>query len=296
MGSKILIVEDELVVANDLKESLSHLGHTVVGIATTADDAVRRAAAEKPDLILMDIRLAGNRDGVSAALELRARFQASVIFLTAYADSQTIERAKPVEPLAYITKPFKSQDLISAVELALYRVSMENERNEAARTILFYATHDALTGLLNRNEFLTRLTLAVPRNETGEKYGALVFYDLTDFKRINDAEGHGIGDTVLWETGRRINAALTNNEYACRWGGDEFLLFIKNCPGDRYAEERAKNIAEAIHERHQSGVELDVDFGWVFGLNQFPNIAAAINEADKRLYAAKRERAMLHVS
>lgn len=289
-GSRILIVEDELLVASDLKETLHARGHTVVGMARTAEEAVECAAREKPDLILMDVRLAGIRDGVSAALEIKARFQASVLFLTAFSDAKTLERAKPVEPLAYITKPFKRDDLIRAVELALYRVEMERERSEAARTILFFATHDPLTGLLNRAEFLTRMTIATSNKASAGPNGALIFYDLADFKLINDSKGHAAGDIILSETGNRMNAVLTDNECACRWGGDEFLLFIKNYARESSVEESAREMADVISQPNRAGIEVQVDYGIVCGVSTFPSITLAIEAADRRMYEAKRRR------
>jgi CheY-like chemotaxis protein len=100
-----LIVEDEIFIALDAKSLLQSLGHTVVGIAVSADDAVRRAERERPDVVLMDIRLSGPRDGIDAADEIQRRFGISSIFVTANTDAQTRARAAAVAPLGFLEKP-----------------------------------------------------------------------------------------------------------------------------------------------------------------------------------------------
>jgi CheY-like chemotaxis protein len=102
---RVLIVEDEIFIALDAKSLLQSLGHTVVGIAVSADDAVRRAERERPDVVLMDIRLSGPRDGIDAADEIQRRFGISSIFVTANTDAQTRARAAAVAPLGFLEKP-----------------------------------------------------------------------------------------------------------------------------------------------------------------------------------------------
>ncbi|MET0414121.1 MAG: response regulator, partial [Polyangiaceae bacterium] len=100
----ILIVEDEAIVAHDLQQTLDDQGYDAFAIASSADEALARAEARNPDLVLMDIRLKGQRDGISAALELRKRFATPVVYLTAHADDRTIDRAKISEPYGYLLK------------------------------------------------------------------------------------------------------------------------------------------------------------------------------------------------
>ncbi|MFW5694229.1 MAG: response regulator [Alkalispirochaeta sp.] len=127
---EILIVEDEQIVALDIKVHLERLGYTVGGSYSAAEDLLeelkaRRNGARLPSLVLMDIHLDGQMDGVSAAGLVRTQFQIPVILLTAYADDATLDRAKVTEPYAYIIKPFDEKELRTAVVLALYRNRME---------------------------------------------------------------------------------------------------------------------------------------------------------------------------
>lgn len=120
----ILVVEDEHIVARDIQAMLEELGYGV-SIAMTGEEAVAKAAEVSPDLVLMDIVLKGQMDGVEAAVEIRDRFRIPVIFLTAYADAKTVERAKVTTPYGYILKPFEERELHIAIELALFRYRNE---------------------------------------------------------------------------------------------------------------------------------------------------------------------------
>ena len=108
---RVLVVEDEFFISLDTKALLQSMGHTVVAIAVSADQAVRLAGQEKPDVVLMDIRLAGTRDGIDAAEEIRSRFGVSSIFVTANSDPQTRRRAQAVQPLDFLEKPLTEQRL-----------------------------------------------------------------------------------------------------------------------------------------------------------------------------------------
>ena len=122
----ILIVEDEAIVAADLETTIQQLGYRVVGTVATGADAIEKAESAKPDLVLMDIRLKGAMDGIEAAEQIVARLDIPVTYLTAYADPDTLGRAKLTLPYGYILKPFEEKDLQTAIELALYKHRMES--------------------------------------------------------------------------------------------------------------------------------------------------------------------------
>jgi len=123
--ARILIVEDEILIARKIESSLCQLGYEVVGIASDAEVAIQKTTESYPDLVLMDIVIQGDRDGVTVAQQLRDRFQIPVIYLTAYADEETLQRAKLTQPLGYILKPFNRRDLRVAIEIALSRHQIE---------------------------------------------------------------------------------------------------------------------------------------------------------------------------
>ena len=125
---KVLVVEDEGLIAHDIATRLEALGHQVVGTVATAEDAVEQAAGA--DVVLMDIRIDGQRDGIAAAQEVRARHHVPVVFLTAHADRATLERAKAADPFGYITKPLGPASLHTSIEMAVYKHRMERQLEE----------------------------------------------------------------------------------------------------------------------------------------------------------------------
>jgi len=126
---RILIVEDEHIVAMGIKRMLKGLRYTVTGIASSGEEAISKAESTFPDIVLMDIMLKGDIDGIDAAKEIKEKFEIPVIYLTAYSESKILERAKRTEPFGYIIKPFDEKDLYSSVEVALHRHEKEKEKS-----------------------------------------------------------------------------------------------------------------------------------------------------------------------
>ncbi len=135
--TNVLVVEDESIVSKDIQHSLKKLGYNVVGAASTGERAFELAQSEKPDIILMDIMLKGDMNGIETASRVKEELQIPVIYLTAYADESTLEKAKVTEPYGYIIKPFKEVDLHTSIEMALYKFSKEKEVLKARD--LFYS-------------------------------------------------------------------------------------------------------------------------------------------------------------
>lgn len=132
-NASIMVVEDENIVAMDIENSLISLGYQVVGVASTGEDAIDMAGETRPDLVLMDIMLRGEIDGVEAAEQIRRRYNIPVVYLTAYADGNTLQRAKITEPYAYLLKPFEDRQLHITIEMALYKHRMEKKIKESER-------------------------------------------------------------------------------------------------------------------------------------------------------------------
>jgi CheY-like chemotaxis protein len=127
---RILVVEDEHIVAMGIKRMLKELGYTVTGIASSGEDAISKAESTFPDVVLMDIMLKGEMDGVEAAEKIRSRFNIPVVYLTAYSDDNILDRAKRTEPFGYIIKPFDEKDLHSSIEVALQRYRKEKNQEK----------------------------------------------------------------------------------------------------------------------------------------------------------------------
>jgi len=123
----VLVVEDESIVSKDIQYSLKKLGYNVVGVAATGQKAIELCGEKLPDIILMDIMLKGDINGIEASTRIKEVYNIPVIFLTAYADENTLSKAKVTEPYAYIIKPFKEIDLHTSIEMAFYKHSKELE-------------------------------------------------------------------------------------------------------------------------------------------------------------------------
>jgi PAS domain S-box-containing protein len=131
--SKVLIVEDDRVVARDIQQQLSRLGHTVVGVTPRGEDALPLTLQSQPSLVLMDIRLEGEIDGIDAAQQIRQRCTIPIVYLTAHADEQTLKRAGITEPFGYLLKPFEDSQLRTTIEMALYKHAAERKLRESER-------------------------------------------------------------------------------------------------------------------------------------------------------------------
>lgn len=147
-GRRVLIVEDEAVTALDLSRELARLGYDVCGVVDTSAEAVRLAMETRPELVLMDVRLADGSDGIDTAREIARGHDTVIVFLSANSDEATLARALDVSPFGFLIKPFRARDLKVAIELALAK----HAHDEAAvRALHALASTDPLTGLANRH-------------------------------------------------------------------------------------------------------------------------------------------------
>ena len=123
----ILVVEDESIVSKDIQNSLKKLGYNIVGATATGEEAITLAEETKPEIVLMDIMLKGEMSGIEAAIKIKEKLSIPIIYLTAYADESTLNKAKITEPYAYILKPFKEIDLHTSIEMALFKHKKQME-------------------------------------------------------------------------------------------------------------------------------------------------------------------------
>ncbi len=368
-NERIYIVEDERIIAIDLQRRLERLGYVVCGSAASGELALQGIREQRPHLVLMDIVLQGMIDGIDVAVRIREELDIPVIFLTAYTDKKTIERAKAANPLGYILKPFKERDLATTLEMALFKsvadskikekeqlfsailnsttdailvvgndseiiflnpeaeqileisdeaarakktaelftlsnmdsgdpfqmpflgsnmkvlkarnlrlsnwrqhsfiVEMtvnreisnkEGEKNtiisfkdisrlhEMTDTLKYQTSHDALTGLLNRNELALRINSTLAKLSQQPGSATAIFVDIDHFSVINDACGTQAGDQLLKETATRIRAKLRQGDYAARSGGDDFVFVRVGDGADSPMTEEIALAKELIEE------------------------------------------------
>lgn len=148
-ADRILVVEDEQLVALDLEGTLKELGYEITGHAATANEAVELARRERPDLVLMDINLGGGEDGITAAARIRKDHDVPVIFVTAYDDDTTLIRAQVSEPYGFILKPYQPREIRACIRMALYHHVMQRERARMSQELASaLAENRVLQGLL----------------------------------------------------------------------------------------------------------------------------------------------------
>jgi two-component system sensor histidine kinase UhpB len=144
--SKILIVEDEIIIAKNIKKRLESINYDIVDIVFSGEEAIQTSAELSPDLVLMDIGLPGKMDGITTAKHIRDKYDIPIVFLTAYSDEHTIQRAKFTEPYGYLIKPFEEKELHSAIQIALYKDHLLKKLKEHEKQLrnLFNSSHEAI--------------------------------------------------------------------------------------------------------------------------------------------------------
>jgi diguanylate cyclase (GGDEF)-like protein/PAS domain S-box-containing protein len=198
--ARILVVEDENIVAMDIQDRLESLGYDVPITVATGERAVEKAETLRPDLVLMDIQLQGEMDGVHAADEIRRRFGIPVVFLTANADDVTIQRAKVTEPFGYIIKPFEERELHTTIAMALYKHQVDRKMKESEERyrILVELSPEAIA--LQSGDELIYINPAGTKLLGAESPAELLSRPLTDFVHPDFIENFRARELCLKET------------------------------------------------------------------------------------------------
>ena len=165
--ARILVVEDESIVAFNLQQRLSMLGYDVPAIAVSGQESIDLVSQMRPDLVLMDIHIQGDMDGIEVAAKLRETHAVPVIYLTAYSEDSTLERARRTRPYGYLLKPFSERELHATIQMAFERQRLENELNDSRR-LLQQALDAASLGVMELDKSTTTIT---PSHRTADLIG-----------------------------------------------------------------------------------------------------------------------------
>ncbi|WP_445173583.1 putative bifunctional diguanylate cyclase/phosphodiesterase [Microcoleus sp.] len=226
---KILIVEDESIIAEDISDSLISLGYRISGRVYSGEEAIEAAAKCRPDLVLMDVNLQGEIDGITAAAEIRSRFQIPVVYLTAYADENTLRRVNATKPFGYIVKPFEEKNLHTTIQLALHRHE-----------------YDSLTNLPNRSLLREQLNQVLEKQKELPAMIPVIALSLDRINRINSTLGHDIGDSVLCKVAQRLSNCRENINIVARLEAAEFAIVIQPVTEKQDAAKIAQNILDIV--------------------------------------------------
>ncbi|WP_194776779.1 LytR/AlgR family response regulator transcription factor [Pararhodonellum marinum] len=154
---KILIVEDELVIAEDLKDILEEMGYEVCGIAVSAREALAMIEEKSPDLALLDIHIKGGKDGIALAAEINEHYHLPFIMLTSYSDMQTLNRAKEVHPYGYLVKPYNEKDILACIEMSMANFAKEQAKKSHEENQEDFVLKDSM--FIRTNGMLVKLKL-----------------------------------------------------------------------------------------------------------------------------------------
>ena len=282
--SKIMIVEDESIIAEDLADSLEDMGYIVVDIVSSGEEAILMAAEKQPHLILMDVMLQGEIDGITAAEEIYSSLQIPIIFLTAYSDNQTLQRVKATNPFGYIVKPFEERNLYLTIEIAL-------ERHH----------YDPITHLPNRFLFKSKLD-EILSHKNGDNLGNLyhineshkhqnspkipIFYiSLDRINRIQVTLGSKNRELVLCNIAKRLKESISDIEILAHLEAAEFAIILKPVKHKKNAIDIAESILDVISQSMVLGSD-EVYVTASIGITFYPLDGTVADELLKNANAA----------
>lgn len=257
---KLLIVEDELIAAENISRNLQQQGYEIVGLVSTGEEAIQEAIANHPDLILMDIMLPGDIDGIKAAYIIRTQLQIPIVYMTAYADNDTLEKAKHTEPYGYLVKPFKPQDVSTTIEIALKRY--ETEKAMAIRyTAQIQVAQEKLLQLsqLPNLTFLKKQfhqiisTLNFPDefeiiDNVAVKIVPVFCLRLDRLQKLSNILGYQENEFLVNLVSKRLIAHLGNHELLARLNNDEFAIVLNPLTDKQEVSDAAEQILKLFSE------------------------------------------------
>jgi len=285
MENKTILVVDDTAINLDVLEEL--LEQYDVIPAVSGEYALEIANNEKVDLILLDIMMP-NMDGYEVCRRLKSDDKTKdipIIFITAKADEDSIEKAYDMGGTDYVTKPFRPKELLS-------RVKKELKYHDMIEELKLLASTDPMTKLYNRRYFtqISEHTLDLMKRE--KQNLSIIMLDIDKFKDVNDTYGHKIGDDVIIALSNKLIEYQRKSDIICRYGGEEFVMLLPSTSIDG-----ANTLAQKIREDIQSltiNVSLDknLKFTVSLGVSQVDlenegNIEFALKRADDALYEAK---------
>jgi len=289
---KVLVAEDDAVSRRILEVFLDKLGYEVVVSTNGAEALDLLQKPDAPRIAILDWMMPGT-DGLEVCRQLRQRGAESYVYIllvTAKTQQQDIIEGLEGGADDYLTKPYNIHELKARLRAGLRVVELQAQLMAARDGFEFQATHDALTGLLNRQGILERLDTEMARAGRERKPVGIVMADLDHFKKINDAHGHLAGDAVLREAASRMRSAVRAYDHIGRYGGEEFLVVLPGC-GEQGALQQAERLRVCVSESPIATPEAPFQATLSLGvacMEPGQNQTGLLQAADEALYRAKR--------
>jgi diguanylate cyclase (GGDEF)-like protein len=301
---KVLIVEDEALVAQDISMTLKEFGYSVVGMVDSAEASLDAVRTNKPDIVVMDIVLKGNQDGIDAAAIIKNEHDVPVIFLSTHTEDEIIRRATTQVPYGYLLKPFRSIELGILMELTRQRHRYERhlqEKNRMLTRSLIKSREtesrlqeisliDELTGIYNRRGFYSLAQHQIGMAKRTGRTMLVGFFDLDHMKDINDVHGHNAGDAIILSAVGVLKKTFRSSDILSRWGGDEFVVMMCNAESDdrEAIEARIARHIDAYNEKADHPYLLSMSWGIVlYDPASHEELEEIIARADALMYANK---------
>ncbi len=287
----ILIAEDDSVSRHILAAIVSKWGYNPIAVADGRTALERMQQGDPPQLALLDWEMP-EMDGIEVCRRIREENPFSppyIIILTGRTDTADIVRGLDAGANDYVSKPFKNDELHARIRTGKRMVDLQNELVAAKNALAYAATHDSLTGLLNRAGILDRLSTEMERSRRTGTRIAIGLCDIDHFKHVNDTYGHQAGDAVLCCFATSIKNALRPYDAIGRFGGEEFLIIAPDyqCSDANGLFERLRvRVEEQITPTNAGEVSITVSMGVVVSAGTTA-VDTLLATADKVLYQAK---------
>jgi PAS domain S-box-containing protein/putative nucleotidyltransferase with HDIG domain len=260
--TKILLIEDETIVARDIKNMLIGLGYEVSEVLATGKEAVAMTEKLSPDLVLMDVMLQGEVDGIEAANRIYKNFEIPVVYITAYADENTLERAKLTEPFGYIVKPFNERELQTSIEIALYKYQMETEHREKERWLstVLKSIGDAVIATDKRGNVTFMNPLA--EKLTGWRQKDALNVSLDRIFRIKNEKSNKILKLSLEEVIAGKNFTFPNHVFLVSKGGGKSPIDLRMVSLSNNRSKTAGVVLTFTDVSHREKTERELKLSW----------------------------------
>jgi two-component system cell cycle response regulator len=290
---KVLIADDNSVSRLLLDRLLSKWGYEVIQAHDGAKAWEILQAEDPPRLVILDWMMPG-MSGPEVCREARKRVAyayAYILLVTSKEDKQDVIQGLEAGADDYLTKPFFPEELRARIRVGLRILELEDKLVAATDVLQYKATHDELTGLLNRASIADFLRRELERAKRQDGVCGVILADLDHFKSVNDTLGHGAGDSVLREAAQRLTSGVRGYDAVGRYGGEEFLIVLPGCDA-MSLRQRAENILEGFRSRPFAAAETTIPVNVSLGAAcssswNAPALESIVRAADRALYRAK---------
>ncbi|MBZ5668216.1 MAG: diguanylate cyclase [Acidobacteriia bacterium] len=290
---RILVAEDEITFRHMLKTFLTKWGYQVVVVSDGLEAWKILQEEDRPRLAILDWMMP-SMDGVEICRAIRERKSDPYLYLlllTSRDQKQDVVEGIEAGADDYLIKPFDPRELRARIHAGERIIELEDRLIRAQEALRELATHDSLTGLLNRRACLDSLLAELDRGRRAGNPVCIVMADIDHFKRVNDAHGHLIGDEVLCEVARRMQSSLRRYDTIGRFGGEEFLLVLPGCSleeGVKLAERICHLVRSEPAKAQNKSIDVSISLGVAVANQPVPgDLEVLLGSADAALYRAK---------